>query len=62
MAPSVPSRWRERLASGPIHNTAQVVAHPHTTHRQMIVEKEWYKAGLAHKAQSNASLTTRSAA
>ena len=27
-----------------IHNTAQVVAHPHTQHRQMIVEKEWYKA------------------
>ncbi len=35
---------RAGLASGPIHNTAQVVAHPHTTHRQMIVEKEWYKA------------------
>jgi formyl-CoA transferase len=35
---------RAGLASGPIHNTAQVVAHPHTQHRQMIVEKEWYKA------------------
>ena len=31
---------RAVLASGPIHNTAQVVAHPHTQHRQMIVEKE----------------------
>ena len=35
---------RAGLASGPIHNTAQVVAHPHTQHRQMIVEKGWYKA------------------
>lgn len=35
---------RAGLASGPIHNTAQVVAHPHTQHRQMIIEKEWYKA------------------
>lgn len=31
------------LPSGPIYNTAQVVAHPHTAHREMIVDKGWYK-------------------
>ena len=31
------------LAVGPIHNTQQVVDHPHTHHRQMTIEKEWYK-------------------
>jgi crotonobetainyl-CoA:carnitine CoA-transferase CaiB-like acyl-CoA transferase len=31
------------LPSGPIYNTAQVVAHPHTAHREMIVRKDWYK-------------------
>lgn len=31
------------LPSGPIYNTAQVVAHPHTVHRQMIVSQDWYK-------------------
>jgi formyl-CoA transferase len=31
------------LPSGPIYNTAQVVAHPHTIHREMIVNKDWYK-------------------
>lgn len=31
------------LPSGPIYNTAQVVAHAHTRHREMIVEKDWYK-------------------
>lgn len=31
------------LPSGPIYNTAQVVAHPHTMHREMIVNKDWYK-------------------
>jgi crotonobetainyl-CoA:carnitine CoA-transferase CaiB-like acyl-CoA transferase len=31
------------LASGPIYDTAQVVAHPHTLYRQMIVNKGWYK-------------------
>lgn len=31
------------LAAGPIHNTAQVVDHPHTLHRQMTVEQDWYK-------------------
>ncbi len=31
------------LAAGPIHNTQQVVDHPHTHHRQMTVEKGWYK-------------------
>lgn len=35
---------RAGLASGPIHNTAQVVAHPHTQYRKMIVEEGWYKA------------------
>ena len=31
------------LPAGPIHNTAQVVEHPHTRHRNMIVEDGWYK-------------------
>ena len=31
------------LAAGPIHNTQQVVDHPHTHHRQMTIEKDWYK-------------------
>lgn len=31
------------LPSGPIYNTAQVVAHPHTVHREMIVSQDWYK-------------------
>mgnify|MGYP003790888735 CR=1 FL=1 len=31
------------LAVGPIHDTAQVVDHPHTHHREMTVEKDWYK-------------------
>ena len=31
------------LAAGPILNTAQVVNHPHTLHREMVVEKEWYQ-------------------
>ena len=31
------------LAVGPIHNTQQVVDHPHTHHRQMTIEKDWYK-------------------
>jgi len=31
------------LPCGPIHNTAQVVAHPHTRHRGMTVEHGWYK-------------------
>lgn len=31
------------LAAGPIHDTAQVVDHPHTLHREMIVEDTWYK-------------------
>jgi crotonobetainyl-CoA:carnitine CoA-transferase CaiB-like acyl-CoA transferase len=31
------------LAIGPIHNTQQVVDHPHTHHRQMTIEKGWYK-------------------
>ena len=31
------------LAAGPIHDTAQVVDHPHTLHREMIIEDGWYK-------------------
>lgn len=31
------------LPSGPIYNTAQVVAHPHTAHRRMVIEKDWYR-------------------
>lgn len=31
------------LPSGPIYNTAQVVAHPHTLHRHMVIEQDWYK-------------------
>lgn len=31
------------LAVGPIHNTQQVVDHPHTHHRQMSIQKDWYK-------------------
>ncbi len=31
------------LASGPIYNTEEVVNHPHTRHRQMSIEKGWYK-------------------
>lgn len=31
------------LPAGPIHDTAQVVAHPHTQHRGMNVVQDWYK-------------------
>jgi formyl-CoA transferase len=31
------------LAAGPIHNTQQVVNHPHTHHREMSIEDGWYK-------------------
>lgn len=31
------------LAAGPIHNTQQVVDHPHTHHREMTIERDWYK-------------------
>lgn len=31
------------LAAGPIHDTSQVVDHPHTLHREMTIEKDWYK-------------------
>ena len=34
---------RAGLAVGPIHNTQQVVDHPHTHHREMTIEKDWYK-------------------
>jgi len=31
------------LAAGPIFNTAQVVSNPHTLHRDMSLEIDWYK-------------------
>ena len=31
------------VPAGPIHDTAQVVAHPHTQHRGMNVEQDWYR-------------------
>ena len=31
------------LPAGPIHDTAEVVAHPHTQHRGMNVEQDWYR-------------------
>jgi crotonobetainyl-CoA:carnitine CoA-transferase CaiB-like acyl-CoA transferase len=31
------------LPAGPIYNTSQVVDHPHTSHRQMILQQDWYK-------------------
>jgi formyl-CoA transferase len=31
------------LAAGPIHDTAQVVAHPHTIHREMSIDDDGYK-------------------
>ncbi len=31
------------LAAGPIHNTQQVVDHPHTHHREMSIEQDWYR-------------------
>ncbi len=34
---------RAGLAAGPIHNTQQVVDHPHTHHRGMTIEQDWYK-------------------
>ena len=34
---------RAGLSVGPIHNTQQVMDHPHTNHRGMSVEKGWYK-------------------
>lgn len=38
------------LPAGPIYNTAQVVAHPHTKHRQMNLEQDWYRmAGIPIK-------------
>ena len=38
-----PRLLRAGLASGPIYNTEQVVNHPHTKHRKLRVEKDWYK-------------------
>ena len=37
------SLLRAGLAAGPIHDTAQVVDHPHTLHREMTIEDGWYK-------------------
>lgn len=31
------------LPAGPIHNTEQVVHHPHTQHREMDVQQDWYR-------------------
>lgn len=31
------------LPAGPINNTQQVVDHPHTRHRGMALEKDWYR-------------------
>jgi crotonobetainyl-CoA:carnitine CoA-transferase CaiB-like acyl-CoA transferase len=31
------------LPAGPIYNTAEVVAHPHTEHRKMNISDGWYK-------------------
>jgi len=31
------------LPAGPIHDTRQVVEHPHTRHREMVVEQDWYR-------------------
>ena len=31
------------LASGPIYDTRQVVEHPHTAHRNMRIEQDWYR-------------------
>lgn len=34
---------RAGLAAGPIQDTAAVVEHPHTLHRAMTIEQDWYK-------------------
>ncbi|MEX2468833.1 MAG: CoA transferase [Pseudohongiellaceae bacterium] len=34
---------RAGLAAGPIHNTQQVVDHPHTHHRRMTIQQDWYR-------------------
>ena len=31
------------LTAAPVWNTKQAVSHPHTKHREMLVEKDWYK-------------------
>lgn len=31
------------LPAGPINDTRQVVEHPHTRHRDMVLEKDWYR-------------------
>ena len=31
------------IPAGPIHNTEQVMNHPHTIHRDMATELDWYK-------------------
>ena len=31
------------IAAGPVYNTAQVVEHPHTSHRDMSVKLDWYQ-------------------
>lgn len=34
---------RKGLPCGPVVDTAQAIAHPHTAHRGMVVEEDWYK-------------------
>ena len=31
------------LPAGPIYNTQEVVEHPHTKFREMLIEKDWYR-------------------
>lgn len=34
---------RAGLTAGPVWNTEQATNHPHTRHREMLVEKDWYR-------------------
>jgi crotonobetainyl-CoA:carnitine CoA-transferase CaiB-like acyl-CoA transferase len=34
---------RKGLPCGPVVDAAQAIAHPHTAHRGMVVEEDWYK-------------------
>jgi formyl-CoA transferase len=31
------------IPAGPVHDTAQVMNHPHTIHRNMAAELDWYQ-------------------
>ena len=37
------SLLRKGIPCGPIMNTAEAIAHPHTAHRNMVVEDGWYR-------------------